>query len=125
RTLLTEFVNKLLLLAKDDIYIRNFYTDVYTNEGEKLAKHFGFKKIRKSLDGHIYKMSLLPPEFISVFPKNVKKLKKIYSDRFKDYQNLIDTSWSETTFNDKVIPDDQTDKFKYSIGLSFSGNERE
>ncbi|MEK0338019.1 MAG: TIR domain-containing protein, partial [Nitrosopumilus sp.] len=124
RKLLTTFVNKLLFLAQDDIFIRNIYTDIYTNEGEKLATHFGFKKVRKTIDGHLYKMSLLPPEFISQFPTNVKMLKEVYSDRFEQYQKLIESSSIESKLYGATRNGVKSKKWKYAVGLSFSGNER-
>ena len=124
RKLLSTFVSKLLSLTQDDIFIRNIYTDVYTKEGEKLTIYFGFKKVRKSIDGHLYKMSLLPPEFISLFPSNVKMLKEVYSDRFEQYQKLIESPSIESKMDRSTNNSIEFKQWKYAVGLSFSGNER-
>jgi len=92
KMLYEAYFDKLLYLARNDIYITEMLGDVVSEDGEKLAKFIGMKKLKDTThESSIYKVMLLPPS-IRVTTSKAKNLMVLYQKKYEDFKDLLDLS---------------------------------
>ena len=80
--LFETFFELFIELASRNIYINEVYAEAWTTQGYELAEFFKMTRIRKTLNGHLFKLSLIPtPDFskLRLAPRNASILFDIYN----------------------------------------------
>lgn len=86
--MLDAFMSKLLQLASKGIYITDVIADGFTENGKRLCELYGMKKIiSSSHDSEVYKITLIPPTFIT-YRKDSQKLYELYKEKFSEFEKI-------------------------------------
>jgi hypothetical protein len=89
RTLYDAFIDKLLALARREIFMTEILADAVTEEGRKLCLYAGMKSIKQTDHAsEIFKVSLLPPALRATSLK-AKNLLVFYQDRYESFRSLL------------------------------------
>jgi hypothetical protein len=84
------YFDKLLNLARNDVYVSEIIADAVTKDGEKLCNFIGMKKINDTNhDSLIFKTTLLPPS-IRVTTRKAKNLALLYQNKYEEFKELLD-----------------------------------
>lgn len=90
KMLYEAYFDKLLNLARNDVFVSEIIADAVTKDGEKLCNFIGMKKINDTQHGSaIFKTTLLPPS-IRVTTKKAKHLAILYQKRYEEFKDLLD-----------------------------------
>jgi hypothetical protein len=86
------YIEKLLELARNEIFISEIIADTVTEMGEKIAKYIGMKKVKRTNhDSFIYQVTLLPPSLRLTTTKG-KNLLIFYKKKYEEFKDLLDFS---------------------------------
>lgn len=89
RALYDAFIETLIKFTHQDIFISEIMADAVTEEGVRLCKYAGMKKVIDSNHkSTIYKVSLLPPS-LRVTTKAGKNLTGFYSRKYEEFKDLF------------------------------------
>ena len=90
KMLYEAYFDKLLNLARNDVYVSEIIADAVTKDGEKLCNFIGMKKINDTTHGSlIYKTTLLPPS-IRVTTRKAKNIALLYQKKYEEFKELLD-----------------------------------
>lgn len=112
RRLFEHYFDLFISLAKDGMYISDIYADAWTDHGKKLAEYYQMKKIRKSINGNVYKLSLSPNtclKYSKAIPRNINKL---LDETNKQMSNEYPTVFISYNHNDQDIAKQIKDYFE-------------
>lgn len=95
RILYETFVNKLIDLARKEIFLVEIIADAVTPEGLRLCKYAGMKEYCKTNhNSAIYSVMLLPPS-LRITTAAGKTLVSYYEKKYQDFRDIIDLVYSE------------------------------
>jgi len=89
RALYDAFIEKLVQLARNDIFMTEILADAVTPEGVRLCRYAGMHEERQTEHkSTIYKVSLLPPA-LRVTTKTGKNLLGFYKRKYEEFKDLL------------------------------------
>ncbi len=96
RILYDAFINKLIELSKRGCFMVEILADAVTPEGLKLCKYAGMSKVcTTNHQSEIQSVMLLPPS-LRVATTSGKILTTFYQKKYREFQEIIDTIYTET-----------------------------
>jgi hypothetical protein len=85
-------LDRLLSLARREVFATELLADVITADGERLAQFIGMQRVRPSDHGSgIYKAQLLPPA-LRVTTRKGKQLLAFYASKYQEFKDLLDVA---------------------------------
>lgn len=91
RFLYDAFIKKLIILAKNEIFISEVIADAITPEGRQLCSFAGMKEVCKTNhNSSIYHTTLLPPALRATTISG-KSLLAFYRKKYDEFRDIIDT----------------------------------
>lgn len=89
RTIYASFIDSLLNLAREEIFMTEILADAVSLEGARLCKYAGMRDICKtSHDSIIYKATMLPPS-LRVTTSSGKNLVLYYQKKYDEFRDLL------------------------------------
>lgn len=89
RVLLEGFIDKLLELARQEMFVSRILADATSAEGERLARLVGMTRARGSThESAIYETTLLPPSLKFLSNKG-RALITFYTKRYENLRDLL------------------------------------
>ena len=89
KALFDAFIDKLLRLARQDVFVTEIIADAVTPDGVKLCEFAGMKRCNDSNHGSsIYKVSLIPPS-LRVTTSAGKSLLLFYQQKYEEFRGLL------------------------------------
>ncbi len=89
RALYDAFINKLVQLARNDVFVSEIMADAITNEGVRLCRYAGMREHKATPHGSkIFKLTLMPPS-LRVRTMAGKTLLNFYSSKYEEFRDLL------------------------------------
>ena len=88
KVLYDAFIEKLLQLARIEIFIVEIMEDAVSNESIRLCKYVGMTEIKTMNNSAIYKVSLLPPS-LRITSSAGKNLFSFFKSKYENFKELF------------------------------------